>query len=102
MEAFEIELLLGVPIGAVRLFDKNPRPWSPMKPPEYAAATALGSIFLGAAPDPGRTAAQLISASVSDRTVSGRGFSTNPTSLGRWTLADFLGGGFSCVHRSHQ
>ena len=53
------------------------------EPPEYAAATALGSIFL----------VLLLILVVLQRsylgqrlyrTVSGRGFSTTPTSLGRW------------------
>ena len=58
MEAFEIELLLGVPIGLF-VYSTKIRDLVAYEPPEYAAATALGSIFLIAAPDPGCAAAQL-------------------------------------------
>ena len=82
MEAFEIELLLGVPIGLF-VYSTKIRDLVAYEPPEYAAATALGSIFL---------VLLLILVALQRsylgqrlyRTVSGRGFSTNPTSLGRW------------------
>jgi iron(III) transport system permease protein len=82
MEAFEIELLLGVPIGLF-VYSTKIRDLVAYEPPEYAPATALGSIFL-----------VLLMVMVAlqrsylgqrlYRTVTGRGFSTNPTSLGRW------------------
>ena len=82
MEAFEIELLLGVPIGLF-VYSTKIRDLVAYEPPDYAAATALGSIFL-----------LLLLVMVAwqrnylggrhYRTVTGRGFSTNPTSLGRW------------------
>src|ERR1700752_1040838 len=82
MEAFEIELLLGVPIGLF-VYSTKIRDLVAYEPPEYAAATALGSIFL---------LLLLILVALQRsylgqrlyRTVTGRGFSTNPTSLGRW------------------
>jgi iron(III) transport system permease protein len=82
MEAFEIELLLGVPIGLF-VYSTKIRDLVAYEPPEYAAATALGSIFL---------LLLLIMVALQRsylgqrlyRTVTGRGFSTNPTSLGRW------------------
>ena len=82
MEAFEIELLLGVPINLF-VYSTKIRDLVAYEPPEYAPATALGSIFL---------LVLLIMVALQRRylgqrlyrTVSGRGFSTNPTSLGRW------------------
>jgi iron(III) transport system permease protein len=82
MEAFEIELLLGVPIGLF-VYSTKIRDLVAYEPPEYAPATALGSIFL---------LLLLIMVALQRRylgqrlyrTVTGRGFSTNPTSLGRW------------------
>ena len=82
MEAFEIELLLGVPINLF-VYSTKIRDLVAYEPPEYAPATALGSIFL---------LVLLIMVVLQRRylgqrlyrTVSGRGFSTNPTSLGRW------------------
>ena len=82
MEAFEIELLLGVPIGLF-VYSTKIRDLVAYEPPDYASATALGSIFL---------LLLLIMVALQRsylgqrhyRTVTGRGFSTNPTSLGRW------------------
>jgi iron(III) transport system permease protein len=82
MEAFEIELLLGVPIGLF-VYSTKIRDLVAYEPPDYASATALGSIFL----------LLLLVMVVLQRnylgqrhyrTVTGRGFSTNPTTLGRW------------------
>lgn len=82
MEAFEIELLLGVPIGLF-VYSTKIRDLVAYEPPAYAPATALGSIFL---------AVLLLMVALQRwylgqriyRTVTGRGFSTNLTSLGRW------------------
>jgi iron(III) transport system permease protein len=89
MEAFEIELLLGVPIGLF-VYSTKIRDLVAYEPPDYAAATALGSIFL---------LLLLVLVAVQRsylgqrhyRTVTGRGFSTNPTSLGRWRWPIFAG-----------
>ena len=75
-------LLLGVPINLF-VYSTKIRDLVAYEPPEYAPATALGSIFL---------LVLLIMVVLQRRylgqrlyrTVSGRGFSTNPTSLGRW------------------
>jgi iron(III) transport system permease protein len=82
LEAFEVELLLGVPIGLF-VYSTKIRDLVAYEPPAYAPATALGAIFL---------AVLLLMVWMQRRylgkrmyrTVSGRGFSTNPTSLGRW------------------
>jgi iron(III) transport system permease protein len=82
MEAFEIELLLGVPIGLF-VYSTKIRDLVAYEPPEYAPATALGSIFL---------VLLLVMVALQRsyigqrfyRTVTGRGFSVNPMSLGRW------------------
>lgn len=82
MEAFEIELLLGVPIGLF-VYSTKIRDLVAYEPPAYAPATALGTIFL---------AVLLLMVALQRwylgqrlyRTVTGRGFSTNPTALGRW------------------
>ena len=82
MEAFEIELLLGVPIGLF-VYSTKIRDLVAYEPPAYAPATALGSIFL---------VLLMIMVALQRsylgqrlyRTVTGRGFSTTPTSLGRW------------------
>ena len=82
MEAFEIELLLGVPIGLF-VYSTKIRDLVAYEPPEYAPATALGTMFL----------VVLLALVVFQRwyvgrrmfrTVTGRGFSTRPVSLGRW------------------
>ena len=82
MEAFEIELLLGVPIGLF-VYSTKIRDLVAYEPPEYAPATALGTMFL-----------VVLLALVAFqrwyvgrkmfRTVTGRGFSTRPVALGRW------------------
>src|SRR5215467_6671299 len=82
MEAFEIELLLGVPIGLF-VYSTKIRDLVAYEPPAYAPATALGSIFL---------VLLLILVALQRsyighrlyRTVSGRGFSINEMTLGRW------------------
>jgi iron(III) transport system permease protein len=88
MEAFEIELLLGVPIGLF-VYSTKIRDLVAYEPPDYASATALGSIFL---------LLLLVMVALQRsylgqrhyRTVTGRGFSTNPTSLGRWRWPIFV------------
>ncbi len=82
MEAFEIELLLGVPIGLF-VYSTKIRDLVSYEPPEYAPATALGTMFL---------IVLLVLVFVQRwyvgrrmyRTVTGKGFSTRPVSLGRW------------------
>ncbi len=82
MEAFEIELLLGVPINLF-VYSTKIRDLVTYEPPEYAPASALGSIFL---------LVLLILVALQRRylgkreyrTVSGRGFSTHLTTLAGW------------------
>jgi len=81
-EAFEIELLLGVPIGLF-VYSTKIRDLVAYEPPDYAPATALGSIFL---------VLLLLLVAVQRwhigrhlyTTVTGRGFGTQLTPLGRW------------------
>jgi iron(III) transport system permease protein len=82
MEAFEIELLLGVPIGLF-VYSTKIRDLVAYEPPDYATATALGSIFLILLLVMVALQRSYLSQRLY-RTVTGRGFSTNPTSLGRW------------------
>jgi iron(III) transport system permease protein len=87
LDAFEIELLLGTP---VRLFvySTKIRELVTFEPPNYATATALGTVLLVAllllvALQRRYLAGRLY------RTVSGRGFSTRETPLGRWRWPTF-------------
>jgi len=86
LEAFEIELLLGVPIG-LYVYSTKIRDLVQFEPPQYAPASALGVAFLA-----------ILLALVwfqrwflgrrMYRTIGGRGFSTRLTALGRarWPL----------------
>lgn len=87
LDAFEIELLLGTP---VRLFvySTKIRELVTFEPPNYATAAALGTVLLVAllllvALQRWYLAGRLF------RTVSGRGFSTRETPLGRWRWPTF-------------
>lgn len=87
LDAFEIELLLGAP---VRLFvySTKIRELVTFEPPNYAAATALGTILLVVllllvALQRWYLAGRLY------HTVSGRGFSTRAMPLGRWRWPTF-------------
>lgn len=82
MEAFEIELLLGVPIG-LYVYSTKIRDLVAYEPPEYAPATALGSMFLFVLLGLVFLQRWYVGRRMF-RTVSGRGFSTRPTALGRW------------------
>jgi iron(III) transport system permease protein len=82
LEAFEIELLLGVPIGLF-VYSTKIRDLITFEPPQYAPASALGVAFL---------VVLLLMVALQRwfvgkrmfRTIGGRGFSTRPTALGRW------------------
>ncbi|MBM2810663.1 MAG: ABC-type Fe3+ transport system permease component [Chloroflexi bacterium] len=82
LEAFEIELLLGVPIGLF-VYSTKIRDLITFEPPQYAPAAALGVAFL---------ALLLVMVALQRwylgkrmfRTISGKGFSTRATQLGRW------------------
>ena len=82
LEAFEIELILGVPIG-LHVFSTKIHSFVTHEPPQFPPATALGTFFL---------IFLLLLVALqrlylgkrSFTTVTGKGFSTRPLSLGRW------------------
>jgi len=82
LESFEVELLLGLPaklyVYSTLIYDLTRE-----QPPQYGQATVLGLMFLLLLVG----LALLLQAYVRGRnfaTVTGRGFSTTRTSLGRW------------------
>lgn len=87
LEAFEIELLLGSPVGifvySTRIYDLIDE-----VPAQYGMATALGTLFLFAV----FAFAALYALCVRGRrftTVTGQGFSTERIRLGRWRWPAF-------------
>ncbi len=87
LEAFEIELLLGTPVGifvySTRIYDLIDE-----VPAQYGMATALGTLFLFAV----FAFAALYALCVRGRrftTVTGQGFSTERIKLGRWRWPAF-------------
>ncbi|HWO41845.1 MAG TPA: iron ABC transporter permease [Candidatus Eisenbacteria bacterium] len=87
LEAFEIELILGVPIG-LHVFSTKIHSFVTHEPPGYPPATALGTFFLLVLLL--LVAAQrLFLGRRSFATVTGKGFSTRPVSLGRFKWVAF-------------
>ncbi|MFQ5850140.1 MAG: ABC transporter permease [Candidatus Binatia bacterium] len=87
LEAFEIELLLGTPVGiyvySTRIYDLIDE-----SPPQFGMATALGTLFLLAI----FFLASLYLIYVRGRrftTITGQGFSTERIKLGRWRWVAF-------------
>ncbi len=87
LEAFEIELLLGTPVGiyvySTRIYDLIDE-----SPPQFGIATALGTLFLLAI----FFLASLYLIYVRGRrftTITGQGFSTERIKLGRWRWVAF-------------
>jgi len=87
LEAFEIELLLGTPVGiyvySTRIYDLIDE-----SPPQFGVATALGTLFLLAI----FFLASLYLIYVRGRrftTITGQGFSTERIKLGRWRWVAF-------------
>ena len=87
LEAFEIELLLGVPIG-LHVYSTKIHELVTWEPPQFPPAMALSTVFL----------VVLLSLVALQRfyigkkiytTVTGRGFSVRPTHLGRWRYPAF-------------
>lgn len=85
LEAFEIELILGRPIG-LHVFSTKIYSFMTNEPPQFAPASALGSFFL--------IVLGLLVASQryflrqrSYTTISGRGFNARAICLGRWRYA---------------
>ncbi|MFB3120804.1 MAG: ABC transporter permease [Candidatus Binatia bacterium] len=87
LEAFEIELLLGVPIG-LHVYSTKIHELVISEPPEFPPAMALGTAFLGIL-----LLLVILQRMVVGRksytTVTGRGFSYLPTPLGRWKYPAF-------------
>jgi iron(III) transport system permease protein len=87
LEAFEIELLLGTPIG-LQVYSTKIHELVTWEPPQFAPAMALSTLFLGLL---------LLMVALQRRyigkrvytTVTGRGFSARPTCLGRWRYPAF-------------
>jgi iron(III) transport system permease protein len=87
LEAFEIELLLGTPIG-LQVYSTKIHELVTWEPPQFAPAMALSTIFLGLL---------LLMVALQRRyigkriyaTITGRGFSIRPTHLGRWRTPAF-------------
>jgi iron(III) transport system permease protein len=82
LEAFEIELILGVPIG-LHVFSTKIHSFVTHEPPQFPPATALGAFFL----------LILLSLVALQRfyigrrsyvTITGKSFSTRPIALGAW------------------
>ncbi len=82
LEAFEIELLLGTPIG-LQVYSTKIHELVTWEPPQFAPAMALSTIFLGVLLLLVAFQRRYI-AHRSYETVTGRGFSIRPTQLGRW------------------
>ena len=87
LEAFEIELLLGVPIG-LHVYSTKIHELVISEPPEFPPAMASGTAFLGIL-----LLLVILQRMVVGRksytTVTGRGFSYRPTPLGRWKYPAF-------------
>jgi iron(III) transport system permease protein len=87
LEAFEIELLLGTPIG-LQVYSTKIHELVTWEPPQFAPAMALSTLFLGLLLFMVALQRQYIGKRVY-ATVTGRGFSMRPTQLGRWRYPAF-------------
>jgi iron(III) transport system permease protein len=88
LEAFEIELLLGTPIG-LQVYSTKIHELVTWEPPQFAPAMALSTVFLGVlllmvAMQRGFIAKRVYT------TLTGRGFSVRRTPLGRWRYPAFV------------
>ena len=87
LEAFEIELLLGTPIG-LQVYSTKIHELVTWEPPQFAPAMALSTVFLGLL----LVMVAFQRRYIADRvyaTVTGRGFSIRRTHLGRWRYPAF-------------
>ena len=87
LEAFEVELLLGTPIG-LQVYSTKIHELVTWEPPQFAPAMALSTVFLGVL----LLMVALQRRYISQRnyeTVTGRGFSVRATPLGRWRYPAF-------------
>jgi len=89
LEAFEVELLLGVPIGLF-VFSTKIRDLVQFEPPQYAPASALGVVFLVVLLIMVWFQRRYLGRRIY-RTIGGRGFSTRETQLGTWRWPIFSG-----------
>lgn len=87
LEAFEIELLLGTPIR-LSVYSTKIRELVSFEPPQYAPAAALGVAFLVILLAMVALQRGYIGKRVY-RTISGRGFTSRVTPLGRWRWPAF-------------
>jgi iron(III) transport system permease protein len=82
LEAFEVELLLGTPIG-LQVYSTKIHELVTWEPPQFAPAMALSTVFLGLLLVMVVLQRRFIAKRVY-ATVTGRGFTTRRTQLGRW------------------
>jgi len=87
LEAFEIELLLGTPIG-LQVYSTKIHELVTWEPPQFAPAMALSTVFLGVLLVMVALQRRYI-ANRNYETITGRGFSIRPTQLGRWRYPAF-------------
>lgn len=88
LEAFEIELILGVPVG-INVYSTKIYEFVSHSPPRFPTATALSAIFLVIL----LLLVALQRLYIGRRvytTLTGRGFSTRPLPLGRWRYPAFI------------
>jgi iron(III) transport system permease protein len=87
LEAFEIELLLGTPIG-LQVYSTKIHELVTWEPPQFAPAMALSTLFLGVLLFMVALQRHYIGKRVYT-TVTGRGFSMRRTQLGHWRYPAF-------------
>jgi iron(III) transport system permease protein len=87
LEAFEIELLLGTPIG-LQVYSTKIHELVTWEPPQYPPAMALSTVFLGVLLFMVALQRKYIGKR-NYETITGRGFSVRPTQLGRWRYPAF-------------
>ena len=87
LEAFEIELLLGTPIG-LQVYSTKIHELVTWEPPQFAPAMALSTLFLGVLLLMVALQRRYI-ANRNYETITGRGFSIRPTRLGSWRYPAF-------------
>lgn len=88
LESFEIELLLGVPVG-LHVYSTKIHGLVTWDPPLFAPATALSTVFLGVLMVLVLMQRYIIGKR-SYTTVTGRGFNIRPIALGRWKYPAFF------------
>ena len=88
LEAFEIELLLGTPIG-LQVYSTKIHELVTWEPPQFAPAMALSTVFLGVLLFMVALQRRFIGKRVYT-TLTGRGFSMRRTQLGRWRYPAFV------------